>query len=236
MLFKFRHFFFIPLILIIGSCATDGRTDLNSKITSTDELFQLAQNVRFVGALPDGKLVDFSPSTFISNKGYGFTSMEQPNFIQSDSRIITSSVFSLSSGGELSLRNYDQNFAENYKFNYAFFIGIEDLVTNYLELELSDIEPSFFGTKIVYGLGSSDYSIIDIIENDVSESINYISIVVLPNGQSEGFFRSNNIFADFYEKLTFNAISISGEGDANVRESANSRGSFNANFDLFLRE
>ncbi|MFY0599218.1 MAG: hypothetical protein JXR03_06070 [Cyclobacteriaceae bacterium] len=130
---------------------------------------------------------------------------------------------------------------ETYRFSYVFIIGIEEFAIDYFDLSINDIDPSLRDITLVYALGDNSYDIKDILEGEVPRSINYLSLMVYPNGNSEGFFITENTFFDENTfAVEFNNAFVKLNDDMVYGEGVASYAArfsfFEADFELILRQ
>lgn len=235
------------LVLALQGCADKSSVapEIEPQALSIEELNAFAQNLTFVGELPSGVSVDFSPREMFSSSPESNYVESPRNYFSDMGNGITMDVGDLFSASfaTFSFAEADLDFLA--EFQYILITTYGELADMYPEL---DVDPFLDPLMIAIAIGSDQYDAGDVIDGETFGVTDFLIVQEIGQGflfgafYREEAFRSEfffDEFIDFEGPFALSENQLTSQGDARLeildRDSFDSA-IFGGNYTLDLRQ
>ena len=179
-------YLFIAILSLLLSCEENRSTGLviDDVPASVEDLHAQIQNISFIGELPSGQIIDFSPrETFSKLNGNEYSSLEAVNYSEINDVFefdVTNNFYS----GEF--RFLYEEFETEFEvlFQYAYISTYGELAKEYPDDIFIDEE--FNDWVIAIAIGSSEFDIDDVLQGEVIGVSDYLVVYGPPTGDLFG--------------------------------------------------
>ena len=242
----------VLLFWVASACSEsdgDGFEILDTPM-SVEEVNQSMSVMNFVGELPNGQMIDFRPGEDIGNrKGYNYTEVTRTNFLEESEGLGFDVIKLPEEGGSIKLvferfpsLSSDERIpvdSINVDFQFALITTVGELEEQFPES--FDYPAAINHWIVVFGLGSTQLELEEIVEGDYFNVTDFVTYTVDPI-RRDGFgrlydldpmrtFTYGLLGEYFFFGSTFNC-----RGDIRIRFPGSNRSGIFGSYDLTINE